>query len=173
MAMTADGPVFDNPYPQEPWGEITRFSYDAPLVLYRAKNAVKNRNGKDALYVVFRPYTIRFELDDRKEREITVPRGMLTDLSSVPAAFRSIVGRVGPHLEASIVHDFLYIAWQDLAPYKPTEQDRRFADALMRQAMKEAKVGYVIRELIYRAVRLGGSGFFFDRNEPRYIDLPD
>ena len=171
--MTATAPAFDNPYPQQAWREITRFSYDGPLTLYRAKDAVKTRRGKDALYVVFRPYTVRFALDGKEQPPITVPKGMLTDLSSVPAAFRSVVGRVGPHLEASIVHDFLYIAWQDLPGYRPRDEDRRFADVLMRQAMQEAKVGSVIRALVYRAVRLGGGSAFFGRDEPRYVDLPD
>ena len=36
--------------------------------------------------------------------------------------------RVGPHLEASIVHDWLYVAWQLEEGTEATEEWRLFAD---------------------------------------------
>ena len=62
-------------------------------------------------YIVDQDYTVSFDVDD-VEKTLTVPRGMLTDLASVPRVARGRVGKVGPHLAASIVHDFLFIAWQ-------------------------------------------------------------
>ncbi len=56
---------------------------------------------------------------------------MLTDLASVPRVARGIVGKVGPHLEASIVHDFLFIAWQLLDGRGARKEDFRFANAVM------------------------------------------
>ena len=88
-----------------------------------------------------------------------VHEGMFTDLSSVPRIARGIVGRVGPHLEASIVHDWLYVAWQ-VEEIKPTDEMRQFADDVFRAGMQKAKVGALKRWAIYQAVRLGGRGTF-------------
>lgn len=162
-------PVLPNPYPVAAWSTISDIRYPQALHLCRAISAVKGRIGEDADYVVSQAYDFSFKLDD-VERTITVPRGMLTDLSSVPSLLRSIVNRVGPHLEASIVHDFLYIAWQDVAGYTPKDADRDFADELMRVAMIEAKVSSMQVFLIHTAVRAGGKSAFFDRDDgPRYV----
>ena len=72
-------------------------------------DAVQHRTGENAEFIVAADYPIRYKLDG-VERRIVVPGGMLTDLSSVPTLARTIVSQVGPHLEASIVHDFLYVA---------------------------------------------------------------
>lgn len=77
-----------------------------------------------------------FRLDTEEDRRsITVSKGMLTDLASVPRCFRWYAGRVGPHLEAAIVHDFLYVAWQDLKEMCPKPGMRFFADRIMLAAM--------------------------------------
>ena len=72
------------------------------------------------------------------------------------------VGRVGPHLEASIIHDYLYIAWQ-VKNVDATEERRRFADDLMLAAMKAAGMGCKA-DIIYRAIRLFGKPVFEGRN---------
>jgi hypothetical protein len=165
-------PNLVDPYPDTSWSEITDFSYDSPLYLFRAIEAVKAREGRDANYIVGKDYTVGFHLDG-EARSITVPRGTITDLASVPSLARAIIGRVGPHLEASIVHDFLYIAWQDLAGKTAEKKDRDFADALMRVALKEAGTGCINRFLIILAVRVFG-WFVYRKKEtrPRYVDLP-
>ncbi len=163
-------PKFENPYPDTGWTQISEFKYATPLHLYREIKAVQIREGEYADYIVRRDYTVRFKLDNEDEhREITVPRGMLTDLSSVPSIARSVIGRVGPHLEASIVHDFLYIAWQDLDGRGPRDEDREFADKLMRVALEEARVSGWKRFLIYNAVRSFGGGAYRREDEPRYV----
>ena len=165
-------PEFESPYP-DGWSSITDFKYDTPLVLFRGIEAVKMRGGKeDADYIVGADYKVEFLLDE-EPTSITVPKGMLTDLASVPSVARSIVGRVGPHLEASIVHDFLYIAWQDLADHGARKADRRFADELFRVAMKEAKVRWMKRTLILLAVKSVGWLVYKKRNPPpRYVSVP-
>lgn len=167
-------PDFDDPYPEPGWKEITDFEYRSPLVLYRSSKAVRYRGGRrDADYIVAVPYTVSFKLDDTM-RSLTVPKGMLTDLASVPPLARSIVGRVGPHLEAAIVHDFLYIAWQDVADRNARRADRAFADKLMRVAMRTARVRPCRRNLIYGAIRAGGWWAYRRRDEPpRYCTVPD
>ena len=38
---------------------------------------------------------------------VKAPRGLYTDLSSVPQELWALVGPIGRHLEASILHDYL------------------------------------------------------------------
>lgn len=168
--MRAYTPQFDNPYPEGEWSEITDFAYATNLHLCRAMTAVQTRTGEDANYVLAQPYKVSFKLDG-VEREIEVPKGMLTDLASIPRGVRWVVSRVGPHLEASIVHDFLYIAWQDLSDHDARDEDRKFSDELMRVAMKKAKVSSVQIFLIHGAVRLAG-GSAFRNADPgnRYVE---
>ena len=68
-----------NPYPQEPWKEITDFTYLTPLVLKREVEALLLRpdNRIDAEYVVAEPYRVGFRLDD----------GDLNDRSRFPQDF--------------------------------------------------------------------------------------
>ncbi len=163
-------PSFANPYPGRVWSTITAFSYDTDLELTRSIEAVQVRKGEDAEYVVSEDYKVSFALDAER-RTIVVPRGMLTDLSSVPRITRPIIDRVGPHLEASIVHDFLYVAWQDIPGHGARDDDRRFADELFKVAMAEAEVHSVKRWLIYQAVAAFGGSAYRETDEQRYIDL--
>lgn len=167
-------PTFANPYPEPGWEEITDFEYKSPLVLYRSIEAVQYRGDKeDADYIVALPYTVSFKLDGKK-RSLTVPKGMLTDLASVPRWARWAVGRVGPHLEAAIVHDFLYIAWQNVENYAAKKEDQKFADALMDKAMEKAKVANFKRKLIFTALWFVGWNVYKKKDEPPlYHQLPD
>jgi len=166
-------PVIVNPYPQNYAGEaIEEFEYVTPLVLRREVNAVKMRGGRDdADYIVGADYKVRFRFaGESAKRTITVPRGMLTDLASVPRLAQSIVSRVGPHLEASIVHDFLYVAWQDMAGGTARKTDWNFADELMRIAMHAAAVDLDQIVTIHVAVRTFGWPVYKRINAPpRYF----
>ena len=166
-------PEIENPYPEGPGGQITDFEYVSPLVLYRFANPDEDDGDQaDAAYVVERPYSVEFKLDGN-QRVIEVPQGMLTDLASVPWYFRWLVSRVGPHLEASIVHDYLFIAWQDIDDYPAQRKDFDFANELMRHAMIEAGVKWWRRALILFAVRIVGWGVYLAPNpEPRYVVVP-
>lgn len=164
-------PEFPSPYPAGEWRAITSFRYIAPLHLYRARRGIMFGTVKrGADYVIAEPYSVTVGIDG-VETTITVPAGMLTDLASVPKAARSVVGRVGRHLEASLVHDFLYIAWQDLEGVEPTKRNRAFADQVFRAGMRAAESR--VTGLVYRMVRLFGRSVFEGRDEPRYIDPAD
>ena len=156
-----DSGKLDSPYPSCPnWKRISGFRYDSDLRIVRRKQGLSCRD-REARYIVAECYSVSFDLD-RRHRTITVPKGMLSDLASVPRAFRWLVGRVGPHLEASIIHDYLYIAWQRQG-LAPDEHMRRFADRLMLVAMNAAGMRCKAR-LIYWAVRLFGCWAFFGKN---------
>ncbi len=166
-------PQFADPYPGTPV-KITGFSYDSALVLMRMKNAVRTRKGSDANYVLGGDYLVHWRDASGASHPIIVPRGMLTDLTSVPWAFRGIVNRVGPWLEAAIVHDFLTIAWRTMDGDGSAER-RKFADDIMFAAMEAAGVG-VRRWLIYGGIRLAAPFGYPVRVDPAtqsglYLDI--
>ena len=168
---SATPPSFANPYPDHDWDSISHFVYLDPLVLYRHTMAVDVGEGRKADFVVGRDYRVAFKLDG-EDRTITVPRGMTTDLVSVPRLLRSIVGQVGPHLEGAIVHDFLYIAWQDIPGRGATDADRWFADRLFLRAMRAAGMGWLEAHPIYHAVAGMGGPTYRERDTPRYVEIP-
>ena len=161
-----------DPYPSIPV-EIEGFRYESALVLVRLKDAVKLRTGEDADYLTGRPYLVSWKARGGQWQGIEVPEGLITDLTSVPRLLRWIIGRVGPWLEAAIVHDYLYIAWQDIPGKRPTEQDRRFADDIMFAAMSEAAVKPILSRAIYWAVKTFARGAYERTTEDRYVDLSD
>lgn len=144
-----------NPYPDGPVS-VVKFSYLTPLVLQRCINSVKTRHGEDADYLVSEDFRIRYRTDAGAWHDLVVPSGFPTDLASVPRVARAIVDRVGPHLEASIVHDYLYVAWKDIPDRGARKDDWKFADDLFLAGMVEARVPRFRRWIIYRAVRMFG-----------------
>ncbi len=112
------------PYPNPPvWAGISGFRYESDLKLARRKDGLPQVS-REAQYIVAKDHSVSFCLDGERRR-IRVTKGTLTDLASVPRPFRILVGRVGPHLEAAIVHDYQYIAWQR-AGLAPDEADAAF-----------------------------------------------
>ena len=148
-------PPIEDPYPDFPI-TLAGVEYERALALVRLKDAAAMISGgrEDADYLVGADYSIRWTATDGRTGRVTVPRGMPTDLTSVPRPFRWFVGRVGPWLEAAIVHDWLCVAWGFVADAGWTEDRRRFADEVMLKAMEAAKVNMVMRWAIYGAVRL-------------------
>lgn len=178
------------PYHKLDGREITCFTYNSDLHLMRFAKGLMCVARKDQ-YVVAKPYTVSFKLGNGDSKCITVPKGMLSDLSSAPFPLQCIVGRVGPHLEATIVHDYLYVAWQDYTNIEcvsdksyakecdkndstcieMTQGERRkFADRLMLEGMRESGMG-CMAYLIYWGVRIGGGCTFRGKNPLRYVDL--
>lgn len=159
------------PYPPD-WTRVGRLRFVNDLVLIRFLDAVQTRRGEDADYIVAEDYMAVVDVDG-EDWAITVPKGLITDLTSVPAPLRIIAGRVGPWLEAAIVHDYLYIAWQDVPGLSPRQRDRAFADLVMLRGMEAARVGILKRRLIYAAVRVFGWTAYRRPNEARYVEVPD
>ncbi|MBM9596437.1 DUF1353 domain-containing protein [Roseitranquillus sediminis] len=161
-----------NPYPDR-WARITHFAYRSALSLIRPLNTVQTRLGEDGDYILQRDFLVDYAVDGDEPRQIVVPRGMITDLTSVPVPFRVLVGRVGPWLEAAILHDYLYVAWQDIPGRGVRASDRLFADRLMLVAMEEAGVDVFRRRAIYHAIRLFGANAYARPNPDRYAELDD
>ncbi|WOI56545.1 DUF1353 domain-containing protein [Palleronia sp. LCG004] len=144
-----------NPYPDD-WTQLTEFEYLSPLSLIRPVNNLVDRLGADGDYVLQHDFDCALHVDGELH-VLTAPRGLVTDLTSVPPVFRLVVGRVGPWLEAAILHDYLYVAWAFLDRRGPRPNDRLFADRVMLLAMEAAGVRRWRRRIIYLALRWFGA----------------
>jgi hypothetical protein len=161
-----------DPYPGA-FRSVDCFRYTHRLVLAREPDALLDAARRKVSYYVAEDYPVRFRVDG-EERELVVPEGMLTDLASVPWFARSLVGRVGPHLEAAIVHDFLYIAWQLIEGREPRREDWRFANEVMFAALWSARVGILREAAIRAALRLPvvSWSLFREREAFHFVELP-
>jgi hypothetical protein len=80
---------------------------------------------------------------------VTAHRGFATDGASIPRIFWNILSPFGDYFGAAIIHDWLY------SPFNESF-DRSESDAIFKEAMFNAGIGWSKRETIYRAVRLFG-----------------
>lgn len=80
------------------------------------------------------------------DMDVTVPRGFITDLASIPRLFRNILDVNGRSRRAAVLHDWLYCV---------QSTTREEADLLFLQALQAEQVGW-LSHVYYRAVRLGG-----------------
>lgn len=140
------------PYPGTADPEITEFEYIDPLITGRMPVMID----PGVEWIVWKDYRVAYKIDD-DWTTLTIPEGFRTDFSSVPAALRSIISKIGPHSEASVVHDYLYVRWKDFYR-RARSQDRLFADRVFRAGLEAANVSDA--GLMYRAVRLGGWNAF-------------
>ena len=164
-------PEHVNPYPSDVV-DISEFSFESDLVLFRPREDLLERKNGEDVYLNGAPFTINW-CGSGKAGSVTVPTGFITDLTSVPWVFRWFVSRAGPWLEAAVVHDYLYIAWQDLDVQGARKVDRRFADRIMFAAMTRAKVGRIRKWAIYLGVRIGGGWTYEQTNSLNFADLDD
>lgn len=101
----------------------------------------QERKGRQ-LYKLLEPLEYKY-----KNWKITVPAGFETDLVSLPALFRIFASPTGKWAYAAIFHDYLY---------RSTLYNRKTADLVFNQIMKESKVPKYKRILAYIAVRIFG-----------------
>ena len=82
-----------------------------------------------------------------KYPSITVPKGFATDLASIPRVFWPILPAAARYTAPAIIHDYLY--WMQNC-------ERKDADAIFLESMKELKVPWWKYQMIHKAVRIGG-----------------
>ena len=156
MAIWEPGP---DPFPAGEIDDIADFTYLDELAFVRHAE-VHVHKPPESLWQLAADFRVSMTVvpSDGAAYPLTLlaPRGLCTDLSSVPQPFWSFLGPIGAHLEVSIVHDYLYMAWTD---FREEDEVRRrdwdFADTLFRFGMKASGVGGIKRALAYRAVRIG------------------
>lgn len=78
---------------------------------------------------------------------ITVPEGFITDCASVPFPAKMFIPVSGQYNQAAVVHDYLYAT---------QTRTRKEADDIFLEAMTVLGVNWFKRQVMYRAVRLGG-----------------
>ncbi|MBJ3764159.1 DUF1353 domain-containing protein [Maribius pontilimi] len=172
MQLRSAPPRAVNPYPDR-WDAVVAFEYLSPLSLIRPVNNLLDRLGEDGDYVLQHDFDCAVTIDGER-RMLSAPRGLVTDLTSVPVLLRFFVGRVGPWLEAAIIHDYLYVAWSFLPGHGPRAPDRLFADRVMLLAMEAAGVRAWRRLGIYWGLRLFGAGAYARADPDRaFADLGD
>ena len=71
----------------------------------------------DGHFQLVSDYRMQFRLDGEEGyRTITAPRGMMHDFASIPEVLwglSSFKPHEGPHVPASIIHDYLFLCWSD------------------------------------------------------------
>ena len=76
--------------------------------------------------------------------KIEVPIGFRTDFASVPRPFRVFISTVGQHNGADVIHD--YLIESKMVP-------RKQADKIFLEALKDLKVNWFKRRIMYTGVR--------------------
>ncbi len=178
--MTATRPTITplDPYPPNSDFRIVNFRYVDHLQLVRY-NARPKHSAPSSNWQLAEDYTVEIDIDYRdasgqRKQEcwlVVAPRGLYTDLSSVPAFGRWIVSKVGAHLEASIIHDYLYMKWTDDRLDNQRFCDWVFADECLRAGIKNlGEFSWFQRFVVNFAVGTAGLLFFW-RKKHRLADL--
>ena len=173
----AHPPIVPNPYPDE-WDEITDFEYIDDIILKRKDKVIitqqvrKNtRKKRKSMGIVCSEYQFNYRINNkRKWATITIPACFITDGTSVPKFLElpaRIIGitRWGNEIEASVIHDYLYVAWQFTNPPKTAKKkDKKFADKVFYRALRKAGISWWRAGLMYIIPLLGGWGTYKDTN---------
>lgn len=102
---------------------------------------------KDPVYILTRPITWSPDSPNSNFKPVTVPKGFVTDLASIPPFFFFALRPDGKYTHPAIVHDYLY--WTQTV-------SRKEADEIFRIGLKEFDTGKIQSIGIYKAVRWGG-----------------
>lgn len=92
--------------------------------------------------------------------EIEINEGFKTDFASIPRMARSIISVFGRHIQAAITHDKTYESVIIMPNGKP--MTKLEADTLFLEGMHSLRVNWPRRKIMYRAVRIGGTGRWKD-----------
>ena len=125
-----------------------RDAYLSQLAICRSR-----RGGRRIEFQLLRPLSVR--VDDLHYR---APTRTVTDFASVPRLFRGLFNRLGPLLEASVIHDAAYrgvLQKRDAGVWGLARLTRRGADRLFHRLLRVG-MGRVRASVLHRAVRLGG-----------------
>ena len=148
----------------EPAGWINRFGGKLVLVLLDNKYTPSVRNGR-SLWALHD--TLSYQ-PSNASHVITVPKGCVTDLTSIPRLFWTLLPPDGPWVKAAVIHDYLYAtqgSGQLPAGVPGSKQpvgitrepySRAESDWILRDALANRGVDVLRRNLIWAAVRIGG-----------------
>lgn len=108
----------------------------------------------DEVFVVKSTNPYRFALVEPvcyagKHQTFTVPAGFVTDFATVPIMLTWFIPRYGVYTRAAIVHDYLCL--------HPGALTRRDADGIFRRMLRELKVTWPVRWMMWAGVRSASS----------------
>ena len=124
-------------------------NFDGELAIQYDRHASNVLNGD--YYRVLKSF--RYYTNHSRTSWAFVPAGMLTDLGSIPKAFRGIVDNDGKAAQAYVLHDQLCEYLSITAFGKPQIITRKRADEILRLALLDLEVDGVTANWIYRTVR--------------------
>ncbi|HEX2815974.1 MAG TPA: DUF1353 domain-containing protein [Phenylobacterium sp.] len=160
-APALDRTLEELPQVKREGAQVDRFSGKLVLVLLDDKDHPSIKGGR-SLWGVEKPLSYR---PNGTTDEITVPPGFVTDLASIPRWAWSVLPPDGPWVKAAVIHDFLYQTkgtgvWKGhpSGNSRPQPYTRAESDGILREAMEDRGVGPTARNIIWAAVRVGGSG---------------
>jgi len=125
----------------EQWMDTWNSGHKAP------KGALILGRFADPIYFVHDPITWMPNKGQEQYPTVTVPRGFITDLASIPRIFWSLLRPDGLYAYAAIVHDYLY--WTQTT-------SKEVADTILKFGMEDFKVDRASITAIYEAVSLFG-----------------
>ncbi len=111
------------------------------------------KEGSRRVAAVAQPFGFVCKVASRERLAVVVPAGYVTDFASIPRAAHFVISPFGKHAEAAVIHDWLYTLG------KPGDRKgRRVADKAFVKALRLLDVGWMKRQVMFWAVRLGGAG---------------
>lgn len=125
------------------------------------QDAIPSRS-RERDWILLRSLTYKVG-DLNSNHTITVPKGFVTDLASVPRFLWWFIPPFGTHASASVLHDYLYRSGN--------YTDRKEADAIFHEAMIVSDTPRVRARLMWLAVRVFGWFAWRSRNGKVMYDI--
>jgi hypothetical protein len=125
-------------------GTVTAQSAEEPGG-FLTGSTIDVRQLDDKFWVTLEPLVYQGET-----QRFVVPKGQRTDFASVPRPFVWFLPRYGRYTKAAVLHDYL---WSEAVPAGLLS--RADADGIFRRAMRELKVPFLRRWIMWAAVRWG------------------
>jgi hypothetical protein len=95
---------------------------------------------------------------------VTIQAGFVSDGPSIPPRLRSIINSLGKHFFAAFLHDLWYrVIWARIVGQVTVT--KQMADDIFLKEMKDLKVPWWRRRLMWRAVQVGGGSSWREDKE--------
>lgn len=123
-----------------------------------SSNAITEWDAVICKFIIYKSFICTWHRIGLPPVYINIHKGFETDFASIPQFARSFIPVFGKHIQAAIVHDWTYV---NTSPetYKMTKLE---ADTLFLEGMIHLNVDFARRNIMYRAVRIGGTGRWKD-----------
>jgi hypothetical protein len=110
---------------------------------------------QNPVYFLTKPISWKPNGSNIPYKEVTVPKGFVTDFASIPKVFWSLLRPDGEYTYAAIIHDYLY--WTQT-------RSREESDQIFKLVMRDFSVDSIKAEAIFSIVRFGG-GYAWKNNQ--------